>query len=68
MGNTKFHVCYHCKNRSVGCHSMCEMYLQEKKENDEEREQNRRLYARAQREAVVWGHSSLRKTINKNKF
>lgn len=35
MASTSFHVCYHCKDRKVGCHGKCELYLKEKAENDE---------------------------------
>lgn len=34
MAKQTFHVCYHCKDRKLGCHSNCERYLKEKEEND----------------------------------
>lgn len=34
MSKQTFHVCYHCKDRKIGCHSNCELYLKEVKENE----------------------------------
>lgn len=34
MAKTSFHVCYHCKDRHIGCHSSCKPYLEEKEENE----------------------------------
>lgn len=28
-------VCYKCENRKIGCHSICDKYLAERKKNDE---------------------------------
>lgn len=33
--NTKYDDCYHCEERTVGCHSTCEKYLKAKEEYDE---------------------------------
>ena len=30
-------VCYHCTKRAAGCHSVCESYRQERKENEKRR-------------------------------
>ena len=35
MAKQTFHVCYHCKDRYIGCHSKCELYLNEVKENED---------------------------------
>lgn len=32
MAKQTFHVCYHCKNRTIGCHANCVSYLKEKRE------------------------------------
>jgi hypothetical protein len=37
MALTTFHVCYHCKDRTFDCHSKCELYQKEVKENAEAR-------------------------------
>lgn len=37
MAQASFHVCYHCKDRTVGCHSKCKAYLAEKEANEKER-------------------------------
>lgn len=29
----RYHCCYNCKNRKIGCHSTCKMYLKEKEED-----------------------------------
>lgn len=34
MARQTFHVCYHCKDRHIGCHSNCERYLKEVEENE----------------------------------
>lgn len=39
MAKSVFHVCYHCKDRKVGCHSTCEAYLKEKQENEKMRQE-----------------------------
>ena len=33
MANQAYHVCFHCKNRKIGCHATCEMYKKEVEEN-----------------------------------
>lgn len=40
MAKQTFHVCYHCKDRKLGCHSNCELYLNEVKENEEMKKNN----------------------------
>lgn len=37
MAQSVFHVCYHCQKRSIGCHSTCEAYQEEKVLNEKER-------------------------------
>ena len=37
MAKTSYHVCYHCKDRHIGCHSSCEPYIQEKEELTKQR-------------------------------
>lgn len=32
MGISSYHACYHCKDRTIGCHAKCETYQAEKKE------------------------------------
>lgn len=39
MAKSSYHVCYHCKDRTVGCHASCKLYQDEKKERDKQREQ-----------------------------
>lgn len=39
MAKSSYHVCYHCKDRTIGCHDSCKLYQDEKKERDEQREQ-----------------------------
>ena len=39
MAKTSYHVCYHCKDRTVGCHASCKLYQDEKKERDEQGKQ-----------------------------
>lgn len=34
MAKQNFHVCYHCKDRHINCHSTCELYLKEVEENN----------------------------------
>lgn len=37
MAQANFHVCYHCKDRTIGCHAKCEAYQKEKVLNEKER-------------------------------
>lgn len=37
MAKSSFYVCYHCKERTVGCHSKCEAYQKEKSQSERER-------------------------------
>ena len=39
MGFSGYYVCYHCENRFPGCHSKCELYINEKKEMDQKRKE-----------------------------
>lgn len=41
MAKQRFSVCYHCKDRVVGCHATCEAYKKERKEADEHLAQQR---------------------------
>lgn len=39
-----YHTCYHCKNRTYNCHSICQLYIEEKQEMEKQRkERNRKL-------------------------
>lgn len=42
MAQANFHVCYHCKDRALGCHAKCEAYLKEQQEYQRERQQRRK--------------------------
>lgn len=35
MARSTYHVCYHCKDRKIGCHATCELYIEEKKQMEE---------------------------------
>lgn len=37
MAQANFHVCYHCKDRTIGCHSKCAAYQKEKAESEKQR-------------------------------
>lgn len=32
MSNQSYHICYHCKDRTIGCHGKCAAYQEEKAE------------------------------------
>lgn len=34
MAQTSYSVCYHCKDRTIGCHAKCKMYQEEKAEKE----------------------------------
>lgn len=38
MAAQSYHCCYHCKDRTVSCHSKCEMYKREVEEFSKLRE------------------------------
>lgn len=40
MAKQTFHCCYHCKDRVVGCHATCEMYIKEKEEQQKVKDTN----------------------------
>lgn len=42
MAKQNFHVCYHCKDRHITCHSTCELYLKEVEENNKRLEQKQK--------------------------
>ena len=42
MAKQNFHVCHHCKDRHITCHSTCELYLKEVEENNKRLEQKRK--------------------------
>lgn len=42
MAVTLFHVCYHCKERHVGCHAKCIAYQKEVEENQRRKANARR--------------------------
>lgn len=33
----EINVCYHCRDRYIGCHGECEKYIKEKEERDKQR-------------------------------
>lgn len=35
MKHTQITCCHNCNDRHAGCHSICETYIQQKKEHDE---------------------------------
>lgn len=42
--------CVDCKERKVGCHSICEYYIEWKKEHDKQQ----KLIKRKERESKAW--------------
>lgn len=44
---TKYHCCFNCKIRTIGCHSTCEIYLKEIEENKEMKKRNHQVYAQS---------------------
>lgn len=42
MAQANFHVCYHCKDRTIGCHVKCEAYQKEQRERQQLRQQRRK--------------------------
>lgn len=61
MGTSSYHVCYHCKDRTIGCHAHCEPYQKEVEEHKrlKEIEKQSKRYAGASREVVQWNHRAL---------
>jgi hypothetical protein len=37
MSQSNFHVCFHCKDRKIGCHGSCQLYQAEKAESERTR-------------------------------
>lgn len=67
MGKSIYHVCYHCKDRKVGCHSNCEQYQKEVEENNRIKSVMRKVENRqgAIREAKTWNRRPLKGTSHK---
>lgn len=67
MGTSSYHVCYHCKDRVLGCHAKCEAYLKEKRENEQRLKERREIRENSDALASLHRHR-VRSTINRGKF
>ena len=66
MGISSYHVCYHCKDRTVGCHAKCKMYQEEQAQRQRDREQQKKQSdGYVSREAKQWNHRSVRGKCHK---
>ena len=58
---TQFYICCkNCKEQSIGCHGICEKYLEATRKHEEEK---RRIAESRQREAVYWGYKHDRERV-----
>ena len=67
MGKSGYHVCYHCKDRVVGCHAKCEAYQKEHQENDRRLAEKREQQENSDTLSSLHRHR-VRSTINRGKF
>lgn len=58
MAQTSYSVCYHCKDKTIGCHAKCKMYQEEKAE----RERVRKLKAEQRMIDTVLNDGSRRRS------
>lgn len=45
MAQTSYSVCYHCKDRTIGCHAKCKIYQEEKAEKEKIRQAKAKEHA-----------------------
>lgn len=64
MAQVKFHVCYHCKNRTIGCHAKCEAYQKEKALNEKERVEKNKQH---EIDSALYRNTGHRMSVSKRK-
>ena len=67
MSVSSYHACYHCKDRTIGCHAKCELYQEERKERDRRLKECREIREMNDALSSLRRHR-VRSTTNRGKF